>query len=124
MNGGCTSDLPEQIVAAYDAPFPDDTYLAGARVFPALVPTEADAAGAAENRAAWQVFERWEKPLLCAFSDSDPVTKGGDRPFRTRVPGAAEQPHTTIEGAGHFLQEDQGTTLARVVAEFIAGASS
>ncbi len=122
VNGGCTSDLSEQIVAAYDAPFPDDTYLAGARVFPALVPMEADAPGAADNRAAWQVFEQWEKPLLCAFSDSDPVTKGGDRPFRTRVPGGAEQPHTTIEDAGHFLQEDQGARLAQVVAEFIASA--
>ena len=71
-------------------------------------------------RAAWAVLERWERSFLCAFSDRDPVTAGGDRAFRERVPDAHWQARTTIAGAGHFLQEDRGRELARVVAEFVA----
>jgi haloalkane dehalogenase len=66
------------------------------------------------------VLRRWEKPFLTAFSDSDPITRGGDRAFQTLVPGTKGQPHTTIAGAGHFLQEDKGEDLAAVVADFIA----
>lgn len=120
VNGGCVTDLPPAVIAAYDAPFPDDTYKEGARIFPSLVPTTPDDPAAAANRAAWQVLSGWEKPFLCAFSDRDPITAGGDRPFRERVPGARGQAHTTIAGAGHFLQEDKGPDLARVVADFIA----
>jgi haloalkane dehalogenase len=105
--------------AAYDAPFPDDSYTAGARRFPVLVPTSPDDPAAAANRRAWEVLERFERPFLTAFSDSDPVTKGGEGVFQRRVPGAQGQPHTTIEGAGHFLQEDAGEQLARVVADFV-----
>ena len=74
-------------------------------------------------RAAWEVLSSFEKPLLCCFSDSDPVTGGGDPPFRKLVPGAKGQPHTTIEGGGHFLQEDRGPELARVLIDFIAATS-
>ncbi len=114
------TELPDDVVAAYDAPFPDDSYKAGARKFPALVPTSPDDPAAAANRKAWEVLEKWDKPFLTAFSDSDPVTAGGDRVFQSRVPGTKDQPHTTITGAGHFLQEDKGEELGKVVVDFIA----
>ncbi|MGE0541293.1 MAG: haloalkane dehalogenase [Dehalococcoidia bacterium] len=120
VNGGCVSDLSPEVIAAYDAPFPDDAYKAGARIFPSLVPTSPDDPASVANRAAWSVLNRWDKPFLCAYSDRDPVTAGGDRPFRERIPGAQGQPHTTIGDAGHFLQEDKGPELARVIADFIA----
>jgi haloalkane dehalogenase len=120
VNGGCTTELSPEVVAGYDAPFPDEIYKAGPRIMPSLVPTSPDDPAAADNRAAWEVLSRFDRPLLCAFSDCDPITKGGDRVFLSRVPGAAGQPHTTIEGGGHFLQEDRGPELARVVADFIA----
>lgn len=105
--------------AAYDAPFPDASFQAGARALPRLVPMSEDDPGAADNRAAWTELERWEKPLLTAFSDGDPVTRGLDAVFRERVPGARGQRHVTLEGGGHFLQEDCGPRLARVVADFV-----
>jgi haloalkane dehalogenase len=120
VNGGCTTDLSPDVVAAYDAPFPDESYKAGARVFPTLVPTRPDDPAAEANRRAWQVFEEWDKPFLTAFSDGDPITAGGHAVFQRRVPGAAGQPHTTIRGGGHFLQEDRGPDLAQVVASFVA----
>jgi len=118
VNTGTTTDLTEDVIAAYDAPFPDETYKEGARQFPTLVPNSPDDPASGDNLAAWTSLERFEKPFLCAFSDSDPITRGADEPFRSLVPGAADQPHTTIEGAGHFLQEDRGEELARVVADF------
>ena len=113
------TDLPDEVVAAYDAPFPSSKYKAGARQFPALVPIRPDDPASEANKAAWQVFGRWEKPFLTAFSDKDPITSGGDRPWQKHVPGANGQPHTTIEGGGHFLQEDKGPELARVVIDFM-----
>jgi haloalkane dehalogenase len=121
VNGGCTTALPPEIVAAYDAPFPDESYKAGARKFPLLVPTRPDDPASADNRKAWEVLEKWEKPFLCAFSDQDAVTRGGDRAFQAKVPGTKGQPHTTIEGGGHFLQEDCAEELAAVVVDFIKG---
>ena len=119
INGGCATDLADGVVAGYDAPFPDDSFKAGARIFPSLVPTSPDDPASADNQAAWSVLERFEKPFLLAFSDQDPVTGGGDRPFRERIPGAVDQPHVTIEGGGHFLQEDRGPELARLLVDFI-----
>src|SRR6202165_5649803 len=113
IKGACKTELTPEVIAAYDAPYPDDRYKAGARVFPTLVPTRSDDPASAANRAAWEVLKHWEKPLLTAFSDGDPVTAGGDRVFQRLVPGAQNQPHTTITGAGHFLQEDKGEELAR-----------
>ncbi len=121
VNSGCTTDLTDDVVAAYDAPFPDETYKEGARQFPLLVPTSPDDPAAAPNRAAWEVLATFDRPFLTAYSDSDPVTGGGDRAFLARVPGTKGQPHTTIEHGGHFLQEDQGPALAAVVNDFIAG---
>ncbi|HEV2963913.1 MAG TPA: haloalkane dehalogenase [Candidatus Angelobacter sp.] len=120
VKGACVNDPPADVIAAYDAPFPDDRYKAGARQFPLLVPTEPNDPASEANRKAWQILQQWKKPLLTAFSDGDPVTKGGERPFQKLVPGAQNQPHVTIQGAGHFLQEDKGEELASVVASFIA----
>jgi haloalkane dehalogenase len=123
IQNGTVTELPPEVVAAYDAPFPDDRYTAGARVFPALVPTRPDDPAAAANRAAWEVLARWEKPFLTAFSDQDPITGGGDRVFRTLVPGAEDMAHTTLSGGGHFLQEDVGPEFARAVVDLIAATS-
>jgi haloalkane dehalogenase len=117
---GTVTALPAEVVAAYDAPFPDDAAKAGARVLPALVPTAPDDPAAPANRAAWEVLARWDRPFLTAFSDSDPITGGGDRVFQRLVPGAQGMPHTTLRGGGHFLQEDVGPELGRVVAAFVA----
>jgi len=119
VNGGCATDLADDVIAAYDAPFPDDSYTAGARIFPSLVPTTADDPASDDNRAAWEVLSRFDKPFLLCFSDQDAVTRGGDAPFLAKVPGTEGQPHTTIEGGGHFLQEDRGPELARVLIDFI-----
>jgi haloalkane dehalogenase len=119
VNGGCVTDLPDDVVAAYDAPFPDETYKEGARQFPLLVPTSPSDPAAEPNRKAWEVLSEWEKPFLTAFSDSDPVTGGAHRALQAKIPGAKGQAHTTLEGGGHFLQEDVGEELARVVVEFV-----
>ncbi len=120
IKGGCVTDLPAEVIAAYDAPFPDDGYKEGARQFPLLVPTSPDDPAAAANRAAWEVLEQLDIPVLTAFSDSDPITRGADRAIQTRMPGAKGQPHTTIKGAGHFLQEDKGEDLAAVIVDWLA----
>lgn len=122
VQGGCKTALPEEVVAAYDAPFPDDSFKEGARVFPSLVPVAPDDPSAEPNRQAWEVLQRFDRPFLTAFSDGDPITRGGDSVFHKLIPGAKGQPHTTIEGAGHFLQEDRGEELARVVVDLISGA--
>src|SRR5437588_2055066 len=120
VKGGCASDLAPEVIAAYDAPFPDDSYKEGARQFPVLVPTSPDDPAAEPNRKAWTVLNTFEKPFLCAFSDGDPITAGADRVLKESIPGAAGQPHMTIAGAGHFLQEDRGEELANVIVDFIA----
>ncbi|MEM7159551.1 MAG: haloalkane dehalogenase [Myxococcota bacterium] len=119
IQSATTSTLTPKIVAAYDAPFPDETYKEGARQFPVLVPTSPDQPGAAENLEAWKVLATFEKPFLCAFSDQDPITRGGDEYFKAKIPGAKGQDHVTIQNGGHFLQEDQGPRLAEVVNAFI-----
>jgi haloalkane dehalogenase len=124
LDGGCVTDLAPGVIAAYDAPFPDDRYKQGARQFPLLVPTRPDDPAAEPNRRAWEELERFEKPFLCAFSDSDPITAGADAILRARIPGAAGQNHTTIRGAGHFLQEDKGPELGEVIAEFVTTTSA
>lgn len=121
LQGATTSELAPDVVAAYDAPFPDESFKAGARQFPMLVPTRPDDPAAEPNRRAWAALERFEKPFLTAFSDADPITRGFERSFQSRVPGARGLEHPTIRGAGHFLQEDRGEELARIVVAFVAG---
>jgi haloalkane dehalogenase len=111
--------ITDEIVAAYDAPFPDATYKAGAQKFPLLVPIDPNQAGAREMREARDALSRWTKPALVMFSDGDPVTRGGDRFFRKLIPSAKDEPEIVIEGAGHFLQEEKGEDIAHHIVSFI-----
>jgi haloalkane dehalogenase len=120
IDASTLSELPEAVASAYDAPYPDARYLAGARQFPILIPITRSDPGARMNRSTWKALEKFEKPVLTAFSDSDPSTRGWERVFQRRIPGAANQSHATITGAGHFLQEDKGEELANVIVEFIS----
>ncbi len=124
VKGGCQSDLAPEIIATYDAPFPDESFKEGARQFPLLVPASPEDPAAEPNRAAWETLQRFERPFLCAFSDRDPITAGAERTLLKLVPGCAGQPHTTIEGGGHFLQEDCGPALARTVCDWMTTTSS
>lgn len=119
LNSATITELSDAEVAAYDAPFPDETYKEGARIFPSLVPTSVDDPAVSANRAAWEVFRAWEKPFICCFSDSDPVTAGGDKPFLAMVPGAQGQPHVTVEDAHHFFQEDAAPQLAQIIIDAV-----
>lgn len=112
--------LSNDIVAAYDAPFPDNTYKEGARIFPSLVPITPDDPASNANREAWKVLSQFEKPFVTMFSDGDPITRGGERIFQILVPGAKGQPHTIIKGGGHFLQENRGEEFAKAVVDFIS----
>lgn len=119
VNGGTTRDLTPAEIAAYDAPFPDERYKEGARQFPTLVPITPEHASVAENRAAWAVLEHFDKPVLTAFSDNDAVTRGGEKAFIDRIPGAHGQPHAIIAGGGHFLQEDRPDEICALIDSFI-----
>lgn len=114
VQGGTRRRLTRQERAAYDAPFPSRAYKAAARAYPLLVPVTPGDPAAEANRNAWRVLEKWHKPFICCWSDGDPITRGLDREFRERVPGARGQPHATLRG-GHFFQEDDGAALAGVV---------
>lgn len=116
---GTTIELSQEVMAGYDAPYPDESYKAGARQFPLLVPTSPDNPASIKNREAWKVLSQWQKPFLTAFSDKDPITIGGDKAFQKLIPGTKDQPHITIKDGGHFLQEDQGVALANVVVSFL-----
>jgi haloalkane dehalogenase len=111
--------LADEVVAAYDAPFPDASYKMGAQMFPRMVPIEPDQDGARQMRETRERLKQWQKPALVMFSDGDPVTAGGDRFFRALIPGAAHEPQITIHDAGHFLQEEKGEEIARHILQFI-----
>jgi haloalkane dehalogenase len=114
------SDLPDDVVAAYDAPYPSAKYKAAARAFPQLVPTTPNDPASEANRSAWEVFKRWEKPFLTTFSNRDPITRGGEKIWQELVPGARNQAHVKVKNAGHFLQEDKGPELAEILIRFVA----
>ena len=112
---GCVRPVDARVVAAYDAPFPDETYKAGARQFPLLVPSSPDDPAAPANRAAWDKLRAFDKPFLTLFADKDPITRGGEMLLQAMIPGCAGQPHRKIENAGHFVQEDAGPELAAAI---------
>jgi len=128
IRSSVVSELPKDVEKAYEAPYPSEAFKAGAKKFPSLVPTQHDDPAGPANRKAWEVLRGWRKPFVCCFSDADPITRGGDKPFRDLVPGAKGQAHTTIKDAGHFLQEDKGEELAELIIQHIqkekAGARS
>lgn len=120
IKGGTARGIADDVIAAYNAPFPDETYKAGARVFPRLVPSTPDDPASPANRKAWEVLMQWTKPFLTTFGDSDPITRGADQMIQAIIPGAKGQPHTTIVKAGHFLQEDAGEEIAAYVSKWMA----
>lgn len=115
---GCSRPMSPQSIAAYDAPFPDPSYQAGARQFPLLVPTTPNDPAAEANRRAWQGLRSFHRPFVTAFGDADPITRGADRLLQEHIPGAAGMPHVTMQ-AGHFAQEDVGEELAKLISAFI-----
>jgi haloalkane dehalogenase len=116
---GCRTTPGPEILAGYDAPFPDERYKAGPRAMPLLVPVRPDDPASEANREAWAVLTRSRIPFLCPFSDGDPITAGMAPVLKRAMPGAAGRSHPTIVGAGHFLQEDAGPELAAVVVDFV-----
>jgi haloalkane dehalogenase len=121
VQAGCRTPFTAGTRAAYDAPFPDESFKAGPRAMPLLVPTRPDDPASAANRAAWATLTARDMPFLCAFSDGDPITAAMEPVLRAAVPGTAGRDHPTITGAGHFLQEDAGPALAAEVVKFVAG---
>jgi haloalkane dehalogenase len=119
VQSGCQHRLAPEVLAAYEAPFPDPTFAAAVRAMPNLVPATPDDPAADANRAAWRRLSGWDKPFLVAFSDRDPITGGMAPIFESAIPGAAGIEHPVISGAGHFLQEDAGERLGAVIAGFI-----
>ena len=119
VQGGTTTKLSRDVLNAYEAPFPDDSFKAGARIMPSLVPINKDDPEHDTNKKAIEQFKKWKKPFLTAFSDEDPITRGGDKYWQENIPGAQGQKHTTIKNASHFIQEDKGPELANLIIEFI-----
>ena len=120
INGATESELSEAVKQAYDAPYPDESYKAGARQFPMLVPVTPDNPASKPNQAAWDVLRSLQIPFLTAFSDKDPVTAGGDKIFQKLIPSTQGQKHVIVKGGGHFVQEDKGEELAKIVINFIS----
>lgn len=119
VRAGCARSVSREVLRAYDAPFPDRRYKAGARAFPRLVPTTPADPAAPANRRAWEVLREWNRPFLTLFGDRDPIFHGADRILQKLIPGARDQPHRVLHRAGHFIQEDSGEELAEMIAAFI-----
>jgi haloalkane dehalogenase len=115
LQGASHRELNAEELKAYDAPFPDESYKAGARRFPALVPDSPEDPGAVDNRKAWAGLAAFERPFICAFGDSDPVTKGADHVLEKLIAGAAGQPHETLVDTAHFCQEDSPQRIAEII---------
>ena len=107
VKGGTVTEMSQETIDAYNAPFPDDSYKEAARQFPLLVPNSTDDPSYQNNVEAWEILKKWEKPLLCAFSDQDHIFKGVENTFIKHIPGTEGINHVQIQGAGHFLQEDK-----------------
>jgi haloalkane dehalogenase len=119
LQGATEIALPDQVLAAYDAPYPDEAFCAGPRQLPLLMGLTPSSAGARRNARTMHVLRSFRRPFLTAFSDGDPATRGWADVLCDEVPGAAGQHHVTIAGAGHFVQEDKGVELADAVARVV-----
>jgi len=119
IQSSTVTELTSEVMAGYDAPFPNEDYKAGAKIFPTLVPIYSSEPESRNNKKAWETLSKWKKPFLTLFSDSDPIMDGLEKVFQKMVPGAKDQPHQIIKGGGHFLQEDKGEEIANLVVDFI-----
>ncbi len=119
VQAGCRTALPPEVLAGYDAPFPEDSYTVAARAMPGLVPTSVEDPASPANRAAWAVLAESPMPMLVAFSDGDPITGPMGPILRRAMAGARGREHPVITGAGHFLQEDAGEVLAEHIVSFV-----
>lgn len=119
VSAGTVRGLSREERRGYDAPFPDGTFKAGPRALPQLIPLCEGDPAVPENRRAWEVFREWRKPFLTAFSDRDPITGPFASVFRERTPGCQNRDHPTVQGAGHFVQEDKGPELANIITRFV-----
>jgi len=117
IDNGTVQPLAEEVLSAYNAPFPSEEYKAGARIFPSLVPIDFDDPESIKNRKGWEKLGQWGKPFLTVFGGQDPITKGAEKFFQKIVPGAKDQNHCLLP-AGHFIQEEKGEELARCIIEF------
>ncbi len=120
VQGATARAVPQPVLDAYDAPFPDESHCAGARQFPVLMGLTPHSECARQNRRTLEGLRSFTGPFLTAFSDGDPSTGGWDGVLQAAVPGAVGQAHTVIGGAGHFLQEDRGAELGQVIVDFLA----
>ncbi|MHA1474460.1 MAG: haloalkane dehalogenase [Promethearchaeota archaeon] len=120
---GTYKTLPKRVIKGYKAPFPSNKYKAGARIFPSLVPMTPDDPETAPNQKAWEIFSKWNIPFLTAFSNKDPITRGGAAIFQKLIPGAQGLNHLTIKNAGHFLQEEKGEEIAKIILDFMSHTS-
>lgn len=119
VSQGVVNELSSEVVAAYDAPFPDENFKAGPRSFPMIMPIAADRPGVSENRAAWQKLAKWEKPLLTLFSKRAAETEVPPFKIQTHIPGAKGQPHALLADAGFFIAEDKSEELADRIIDFV-----
>lgn len=117
INMGTVQELAEDVIAAYNAPFPSEDYKAGARIFPTLVPIKQGDPEAIKNREAWNRLMQWKKPFLTIFGDKDDIMTGAEKIFQKLIPGTKGQDHTMLS-AGHFIQEEKGEELAKLVVTF------
>jgi len=124
VQSNCVLPLSPDVIAAYDAPFPDQSYKAGVRQLPMLVPVRPDDPASAANRAAWEALSGFEKPFLTVFGDRDPFTAGAERAFQRKIPGARGKPHIILPNAAHFIQEDAANDLARIIVSFVKDESA
>jgi haloalkane dehalogenase len=118
VRGACKTDPGDEVIAAYDAPYPDAASKAGARAFPLMLPTSTDAAGAQAGQRVLEALREDRRPTLMLWADSDPVLplEVGER-FAEAI--GRERPRK-IENASHFLQEDQGPLIGRLIAEWLS----
>ena len=124
IQGSTVSTLTDDVIAGFDAPFPDAGFKSAVLQWPSLIPVTAAMRGIDENRKVWRFLETFDKPFLTAYSDSDPTTVDWEVVFQRRVPGAKGLLHPKVEAAGHMVQEDQGEALAIIIRDFIAESPS
>lgn len=117
VNRGTLNKLTPEVIAAYDAPYPDESYKTGPRRFPMILPTTPEDPPVAANRAAWEKLKTWDKPVLTLFSEMTAKTAMGPEPFFEQIPGTQSQPHALLK-AGFSIIEDQPAELASHILAF------